>query len=101
MPKEVVYTGETFLADAEGNEWPANDARGKKGEFCHRGVDIRWGRGGSHVEVGVAVLDSGGESPRLGDRQFGHYTTLDEKELATLIKTLQRAGRQTFGESAW
>jgi len=111
MPRETVYGGELFVLDRKtGNEWPLLDtpdeARGEP--VCQRGVDVHWGRDCDSVEIGVTMLETAtGEhvdlcnDPVSGRSTTGAYTHLDQPSLVRLIRTLKRAGRQSFGDVPW
>lgn len=79
MPKETVQ----------------DERYGKDNEY--RELQVRWNRNG-WVELATVDVD-----PALGDPkpESGIYMSVDRAGLNKLIRNLQRAGKQAFGEDAW
>lgn len=100
MPKETIYGGTQFALDPAGNEWPILEIPpGTVYTICQRGLAVHWGRDADRVELGVSIIETSTGSHASPFK--GAFMDLDERGLATLIKTLQRAGRQAFGEKPW
>ena len=102
MPKEITYgTLPDFLLMPDGNEITESEVTAEQlqdGKWRRRGVHVGWVKSGkdTEVEVGVASFDPSREMP-----QDATFTLLDRKGLNRLIRSLQKAGQETFGTDAW
>lgn len=106
MPKEAVYGDEQVALDRDGNEWPVREIPpGTDVRYVQRGVSIHWGKDAESVEIGVSLIETSTGEHLLSDLPEGHltgaFTRLDQQSLTRLIRTLQRAGRQSFGANPW
>lgn len=85
MPKETIFTDD-----------PTEPIVGPYTvETDNNLVDVTWGKGLGHVQIGVR------ERNHLpGDRETGHYSTLSDRQIDELIRALRKAKRQAYPEPA-
>lgn len=100
MPKELTYSNHSsFLLMPDGNEIPEGDATEeqlRESKYYRRGVQVGWVKGLGNVEIGAASFDPSREMPT-----DGVFMSLDRDGLNRLIRSLQKAGRESFGTDAW
>lgn len=80
MPKETIHTDD-----------PDEPITGHEVTTETNLIDVSWGKGLCHVQIGVRERDH-----LPGDRATGHYTTITDRQIDELVAALRKAKRQAY-----